>query len=369
MRLGIMRRHAYDLWKTYKQMAKDKHYNRIMLGRKSCFAEECISQGYIGADFDINEDLTGHLDDNWRRFNERYIPIWMANVPGKSRTSAGISCGFLWTVCKGLQIGDIVLSPNGSGYYYVGTITSDYYYVPDSHLPHRRKVKWTDRLIAREDMTERLRNSTGSIGTCCDVTKYGAEIEELIRGAKATGLTPSEDDGIADIEQDLDPEEMMHETHIQLRNKLADELLDYIITLSPEQFEKLVLQLLVKMGYGAAIHTGKSNDEGIDGIIEEDKLGLDEIHIQAKRYQIGNNIGRETLQAFVGALAGQNARKGLFITTSDFTKQAKEYQPSGVKIVKINGVRLAELMIEYNLGVRVKHTYEVKGIDKSFFEE
>lgn len=350
-------------------MSREKQYNRVMLGRKSCYAKECLEQGFVGADFDIYEDLTGHLDENWRRFNEHYIPIWMKNVPGKTKTSAGLSCGFLWTVCKGLQIGDVILSPNGSGYYHVGTITSDYYYVPGTSLPHRRRVQWMDRLIARQDMTERLRNSTGSIGTCCDITKYRVEIEELISGAHQITPTPTDDDGIADIEQDLDPEEMMHETHIQLRNKLADELLDYIITLTPAQFEKIVLQLLVKMGYGAAIHTGKSNDEGIDGIIEEDKLGLDEIHIQAKRYQIGNNIGRETLQAFVGALAGQNARKGLFITTSDFTRQAKEYQPSGVKIVKINGVRLAELMIEYNLGVRVKQTYEVKGIDKTFFEE
>lgn len=345
-----------------------KQYNRIMLGRKSCFAEECRKNNYIGANFLEKIDLTGHLHDNWRKFNEEFIPYWMEENPDKSRVAAGLSCGYLYTICKYLNIGDVVLCPNGKGYYYVGTIASDYIYCAEGNLSHQRKVNWMDKLIARADMSERLRNSTGSIGTCSDCTKYAEEIEELIKNAKNSEGLPSEDDGIGDIEQDQEPEELIKETYDQLQNKLVDELLDYIITLTPMQFEKLVLQLLVKMGYGDAIHTGQSGDEGIDGIIQEDKLGIDEIHIQAKRYKIGNNIGRDTLQAFVGALAGQNARKGVFITTSDFTKQAQEYKPNGVKVVKINGVRLAKLMIEYNLGVRTKNVYEVKGLDKSFFE-
>ena len=345
-----------------------KQYNRIMLGRKSCYADDCRNNNYIGAGFIKNSNLTGHLYENWRKFNEEFIPVWMADNVDKGKVAAGLSCGYLWTICKGLKIGDVVLCPNGKGYYYVGVIASDYIYSPGSDLPHQRKVNWMDKLIARADMSERLRNSTGSIGTCSDCTKYAEEIEELISGAHSTYTSTSEDDGIGDIEQDQDPEELIKETHTQLQNQLVDELLDYIITLTPEQFEKLVLQLLVKMGYGDAIHTGHSGDEGIDGIIQEDKLGIDEIHIQAKRYKIGNNISRDTLQAFVGALAGKNARKGVFITTSDFTRQAQEYKPNGVKIVKINGVRLAKLMIEYNLGVRTKEVYEVKGIDKSFFE-
>lgn len=345
-----------------------KQYNRIMLGRKSCFAEECRKNNYIGANFLEKIDLTGHLHDNWRKFNEEFIPYWIEENPDKSKVAAGLSCGYLYTICKYLKIGDVVLCPNGKGYYYVGTIASDYIYCAGGNLSHQRKVNWMDKLIARADMSERLRNSTGSIGTCSDCTKYAEEIEELIKNAKTSEGIPSDDDGIGDIEQDQEPEELIKETYTQLLNKLVDELLDYIITLTPVQFEKLVLQLLVKMGYGDAIHTGQSGDEGIDGIIQEDKLGIDEIHIQAKRYKIGNNIGRDTLQAFVGALAGQNARKGVFITTSDFTKQAQDYKPNGVKIVKINGVRLAKLMIEYNLGVRTKNVYEVKGLDKSFFE-
>lgn len=338
-----------------------------MLGRKSCFADECRRDGYIATDFLQGINLSGHLHENWRKFNEEFIPVWMEANPDRSKVAAGLACGFLWTICKGLKVGDIVLCPDGKGYYYVGTIDSEYYFV-NGENSHRRKVKWMDKVIARSDMSERLRNSTGSIGTCSDCTKYADEIEELINNAHTIHTSTSEDDGIGDIEQDQDPEELIKETHTQLQNKLIDELLDYVITLSPLQFEKLVLQLLVKMGYGEAIHTGQSGDEGIDGVIQEDKLGIDEIHIQAKRYKIGNNIGRDTLQAFVGALAGQNARKGVFITTSDFTRHAQDYKPNGVKIVKINGVRLAKLMIEYNLGVRTKEVYEVKGIDKSFFE-
>lgn len=340
-----------------------------MLGRKSCFAEDCRNNSYIGANFEIKENIADRLYDNWKQFNEEVIPIWMASNPDRSKVAAGLSCGYLWTICKGLKIGDVVLCPDGKGYYYVGTITSDYYYVEGADLQHRRNVNWSDKLIARSDMSERLRNSTGSIGTCSDCTKYATEIEELLLGAKKSTGSPLEDDGTGEIEQDQDPEELMKETHMQLKNTLVDQILDYIITLTPLQFEKLVLNLLTKMGYGEAIHTGQSGDEGIDGIIEEDKLGIDEIHIQAKRYKIGNNISRDTLQAFVGALAGQNAHKGVFITTSDFTKQAQEYKPNGVKIVKINGVRLAKLMIEYNLGVRTKEVYEVKEMDKGFFEQ
>ena len=107
----------------------------------------------------------------------------------------------------------------------------------------------------------------------------------------------------------------------------------------------------------------------IDGIIDEDKLGLDVIHIQAKRWQIGNNVGRRELQSFVGALAGQSGRKGVFITTSSFTREALEYNPSNVKIAKIDGKKLADLMITYNLGVSTKVLYELKKIDTDYFEE
>lgn len=159
-----------------------KKYNRIMLGRGSMYAKMCREEGFIGADFDINMDLSDSLYENWRDFNAKFIPVWMEKVPGKSKTSAGLACGFLWTIIKGLKIGDIVLCPSGEGYYYIGTITSDYYYVPNTTLPHRRNVEWMDTIIQRKSMSQKLKNSSGSVGTCCDLTAYSEEIETLIAG-------------------------------------------------------------------------------------------------------------------------------------------------------------------------------------------
>ena len=166
-----------------------KKYNRIMLGRGGRFAKICREEGYIGADFDIKKDLSDSLPENWRIFNEEYIPLWLESNPGKSKTAAGVACGFLWTIAKGLQIGDVVLCPSGEGTYYVGTIAGDYYYVPNTDLPHRRKVEWNEKIIPRKSMSQKLQNSTGSIGTCCDVTRYEEEIESLITGSVALVTT------------------------------------------------------------------------------------------------------------------------------------------------------------------------------------
>ena len=160
-----------------------------MLGRAGRFAKMCREEGYIGANFDIKKDLSDSLPENWRLFNEQTIPLWLESNPGKSKTAAGVACGFLWTIAKGLQIGDIVLCPSGEGTYYVGTITGDYYYVPNSDLPHRRKVEWKDNVITRKSMSQKLQNSTGSIGTCCDITRYEEEIESLISGLKPVPTT------------------------------------------------------------------------------------------------------------------------------------------------------------------------------------
>lgn len=166
-----------------------KQYNRIMLGKAGLYADKCLKENFIGADFDIHENLSGNLDENWRVFNEKYVPVYMEAMPEKTKVSAGLACGFLWTICKGLQNGDIVLCPNGRGSYMVGEISGDYYYAEGDVLPHRRKVTWS-KLVSRNDMSEKLRHSTGSIGTCCDITKYQAEIDKLILEAPA--ITPVE---------------------------------------------------------------------------------------------------------------------------------------------------------------------------------
>lgn len=171
------------------------------------------------------------------------------------------------------------------------------------------------------------------------------------------------------------PEEALENAYQKIRKSVAQDLINKVLTLSPAFFEKLVVELLVKMGYGGSIKDagkaiGKSGDEGIDGTIKEDKLGLDIIYIQAKRWQPGNIVGRPELHKFVGALAGQGAKKGIFITTSTFTRDALEYIPKNeTKIVLIDGDQLAQYMIDYNLGVTGVITYEVKRIDSDYFEE
>ena len=168
------------------------------------------------------------------------------------------------------------------------------------------------------------------------------------------------------------PEEILEYSYQDLRSSLAEELLEKVKSCSPSFFERLVVELLVKMGYGGSIKEagramGKTGDEGIDGMIKEDRLGLDRIYIQAKRWQ--DSVGRPEIQKFVGALAGQGANKGIFITTSKFTQQAKTYSPKNdTKVVLIDGAELAEYMIDFDLGVSTVSEYKLKTIDTDYFE-
>lgn len=159
-----------------------KRYLRIMLGAKSVHALECRAGNFIGADYGIYQDLSSKLPDQWREFNKVFIPVYQKSNPEKTKIAAGLACGFLWTISKGIQKGDIVLCPDGSGQYYVGEVTADYFYVQGQVLPHRRTVYWFEKSIARSDMSEALRNSTGSIGSVSDITKYQEELERLING-------------------------------------------------------------------------------------------------------------------------------------------------------------------------------------------
>ncbi len=170
-----------------------KNYYRIMLGQKSLHAEEAHKGGFIGADYGINVDLHGKLPDNWREFNQQFIPIYLKNHPDKTKITAGLACGMLHTIAKGIKIGDIVLCPNGMGSYYVGELTGDYTYHQGQILPHRRQVRWIDRAISRDEMSEPLRNSVGSIGTVSNITKYADEIESLISGSRPTTIVSTDE--------------------------------------------------------------------------------------------------------------------------------------------------------------------------------
>ena len=169
------------------------------------------------------------------------------------------------------------------------------------------------------------------------------------------------------------PEELLERVYDTLKQDLLAELLEQVRRASPTFFERLVVELLVRMGYGgsfqeAARAIGKSGDEGIDGIIKEDRLGFDVVYVQAKRW--GQAVGRPEVQKFAGALQGHRARKGVFLTTSTFTKEAQDYADKiDSKIVLIDGERLAELLFEYDLGVSTVTRYPVKRIDSDFFLE
>jgi restriction system protein len=171
---------------------------------------------------------------------------------------------------------------------------------------------------------------------------------------------------------DSTPEELFSQAYQRLRSNLEAELLDQVKSSSPAFFERLVIDLLVAMGYGgsrqdAGRAIGKSGDGGIDGIIKEDKLGLDVIYVQAKRWE--GTVGRPEIQKFAGALQGQRANKGVFITTSGFSKEAEEY--AGIiatKIILVTGEQLATLMVDHNIGVSPISRFELKRIDSDYFE-
>lgn len=203
--------------------------------------------------------------------------------------------------------------------------------------------------------------------------KYLEQYPEFTEFRNSSKSVIEESGGVQEYGEST-PEELMGVGHRKLQNDLAYELLDTIKRCSPSFFERLVIDLLVKIGYGgsredaASKVTGKSGDEGIDGTINEDKLGLDTIYVQAKKWE--NTVGRPEIQKFAGALQGQRAKKGIFITTSTFSKNAIEYVSMiDSKIVLIDGKQLAKLMIENDVGVSRIVSYEIKKIDSDYFME
>jgi restriction system protein len=196
------------------------------------------------------------------------------------------------------------------------------------------------------------------------VTRSNGEGSE--GGSPAVAEESSEAPGIT-------PQEALERAHQEIRRKIEAELLDAVTKASPRFFEKLVVELLVQMGYGGSLEDagralGRSHDRGIDGVIKEDHLGLDAIYVQAKRWQA--TVGRPEIQGFAGSLEGERARKGVFITTSAFSSEARTYvQRIEKKIVLIDGRQLAALMADFGIGVNTVSTYEIKRVDTDYFAE
>jgi restriction system protein len=159
-----------------------KNFYRIMLGKKSKFAAECFSKGFLGMDFGLESDLAKESHSDWRDFNKKFIPAYQKKFPAKSKIAAGLACGALWTLSKGINVGDIILAPNGERKFYVGEVSGPYQYKPGEILFHRRPVNWDPNSIAKEDMTEVLRNSASGPGTIREITSYAAELESLLSG-------------------------------------------------------------------------------------------------------------------------------------------------------------------------------------------
>ena len=180
----------------------------------------------------------------------------------------------------------------------------------------------------------------------------------------------------ADDDKDESPMEILDSAYQEVLDALAGQIMDEVMKLSPSGFEKLVVKLLLNMGYGSGIEgagtvTQQSNDGGIDGIIKEDQLGFSNIYIQAKQWSPSLTVSKPEIQKFVGALQGQQAQKGLFITTAKFSSGAVQYAQNllGVKVVLIDGSTLTKMMIKYNVGVSIEHTYHIKRIDSDFFTD
>ena len=184
-----------------------KNYYRLMLGKKHFHAAECFAGSFIGVDLSINQDLAGKLPEEWREFNKEFIPVWLVGHPGKSKIAAGLACGALWTVAKGIKNNDIVLCPDGEGNYRACEIIGDYYYVADGPLQHRRAVRWLPQTFERSAMSEALRSSTSTIGTVCQISGHEIEIDRLIGGEL---VTPIPADAVIE-----DPTAFMMEKHLE----------------------------------------------------------------------------------------------------------------------------------------------------------
>lgn len=163
-----------------------KQYNRIMLGEHGKYLDECLAQDFIGANFLPETDLANTPYNDEVMWRKQMVATYLQENPDKSIGTARNSIGFLWTICFGLKKDDIVIASNGQGGYHVGIIDGDYIYVPGGNLPHRRSVVWLNTVISRKSMSQKLQYSTGSIGTCCNITKYAEELETLIGGKTVT---------------------------------------------------------------------------------------------------------------------------------------------------------------------------------------
>jgi restriction system protein len=175
-------------------MTSPKEYRRIMLGRKSANADDGIKGGWIAAGFLFDIDLTGQFPPTFQEFNAKMREVYLKQNPEKSKVAAGLACGMLHTICEGANVGDIILTPDSEGDIHFGHVSGDYFYDPTYELPHKRPVHWFAKTVHRNELSEALQNSLGSIGTVSNVTKHAAEIEAVIGDQQAPVLVATDPD-------------------------------------------------------------------------------------------------------------------------------------------------------------------------------
>jgi restriction system protein len=300
-------------------------------------------------------------------YQETYIPILKHALSEKTFTTQSA----LYFICSYFKLSEeekIQLTPNGT----MPTIRSRTYwgifYLRKAHL-----IKSTSR--GKFILTERGKELLNNPPQILDDT-YLLKYPEFVNFKQPNNQKNKlHVEHIDTHQQNETAEERILAAYNELSYALADEVLEAVKACTPAFLERLIVKLLVTMGYGGSVEEagevlGKSGDGGIDGVIKEDPLGLDTIYLQAKRYKEGSTIGRPEIQAFVGALAGHHAHKGIFITTSEFSKQALEYVKNiPQKVILIDGQKLARLMISHNIGVSIASTFHNKKIDNDFFDE
>ena len=262
--------------------------------------------------------------------------------------------------------------------------------IPSGQTTIRNRVSWAKSFLSKAGLLESVSRAqyritdegykvcqSGCVINDEYLMKHYPEFKEFrTRRTKKEGGSNPDQTELTSNPQQLSPQEQIDSAINELNDALADDLMKEIMKISPYDFEKLIVKLLIAMGYGSMLDnqnavTAKSGDEGIDGVLTADKFGFDSIYIQAKQWQDGNTVGRPNVQSFAGAMLGKGATKGLFITTAKFSKEAVNYARSNTaqKIVLVDGEALAKLMIDYDIGVYTIETYRIKKVDIDFFSD
>ena len=253
-------------------------------------AQEAYQGGFIGGDFSIHQDLSSSLPEQSKVFRSAMIPVFLQHQPEKTKVAAALSCGFLWTISKGIQVGDMVLCPNGEGEYLVGEVTGEYEYKPEEILPHRRSVRWLPQNIAREEMSEALKNSSGSIGTVSNITKHAKELKMLIQGEALPTLI-STDEGIDD------PSAFALEKHLE----------DFLV----ENWSKtdLAKQYIIYEDDGQKIGQQYNTDTGPIDILAVSKNQKELLVIELKKGRASDRVVGQ-VQRYMGFIQDEVAEKG-----------------------------------------------------------